>query len=395
MRIWPSRQRPAAALPSAEDLLITEDLLRRSVEDVLAVRERQIHGAVIAYRGQLQLAPARARELLQARFRPFGFTPFLREDGRGEVVVQAVPLAETTEPQRVGVNVLLFVLTCLSTLIAGAGYAGSPTFDAFRSSITGTLFISGVPFAATLMAILVVHEFGHYFSARYYRASVSLPYFIPAPPPFPFGTLGAIIRMRSPARDRNALFDIAAAGPLAGLLVAIPAFVLGLQWSNVVPVPAVTYEAFGQSGLTQLLVYLRFGSLPEGTMVYTHPMADAAWVGFFVTALNLFPVGQLDGGRIAYALFGRYHALIGKITIIGTVLLGLAAMAVNVLVWGGTFAASLNWFVWAALVFFLVGVHHGPPVDEVSPLSPDRRVVGVVCLILFVLLIPPIPIHVR
>src|SRR3989442_1444019 len=323
MRFWPSRRRPVAVPPSSEDLLITEDLLRRSVENVLAVRECQIHGAVIAYRGQLRLAPPRALEVLQARFRPLGFTPFLREDGRGEVVVQAVPLAETTEPQRVGVNVVLFVLTCLSTLVAGAGYAGSPTFDAFRSSITGTLFVSGVPFAATLLAILVVHEFGHYFTARHYRASVSLPYFIPAPPPFPFG------------------------------------------------------------------------SLPEGTMVYTHPMADAAWVGFFVTALNLFPVGQLDGGRIAYALFGRSHALIGRVTLIGTVLLGLAAMAVNVLVWGGTFAASLNWFVWAALVFFLVGVHHGPPVDEVTPLSANRRVVGVICLDLFVLLIPPIPIHVR
>src|SRR2546425_3422535 len=276
MRFWASRRRPVAVPPSSEDLLITEDLLRRSVENVLAVRECQIHGAVIAYRGQLRLAPPRALEVLQARFRPLGFTPFLREDGRGEVVVQAVPLAETTEPQRVGVNVVLFVLTCLSTLVAGAGYAGSPTFDAFRSSITGTLFVSGVPFAASLLAILVVHEFGHYFTARHYRASVSLPYFIPAPPPFPFGTLGAIIRMRSPARDRNALFDIAAAGPLAGLLVALPALVVGLMWSQVATTPAnAGFGGFGYSLLTRLFVYLRFGALPDGTSIVTHPMADA------------------------------------------------------------------------------------------------------------------------
>src|SRR2546428_9452573 len=394
MRFWPFRGHAPAGPPRVEDVLVSEELLRKNLEDVLVVRERQIRGGIIAFRGDLLRSPSQAVDVLRERFRAFGYTPFLRADGDG-VVVQAWPLAEVVARPRVAVNVVLFLLTCASTLIAGTMYSGSPTFDAFRAVSGPASLLSGVPFSCTLLAILVVHEFGHYFTARHYRASVSLPYFIPAPPPFPFGTLGAIIRMRSPARDRNALFDIAAAGPLAGLLVAIPAFVLGLQWSNVVPVPVLTHEAFGQSGLTQLLVYLRFGSLPEGTMVYTHPMADAAWVGFFVTALNLFPVGQLDGGRIAYALFGRSHALIGRVTLIGTVLLGLAAMAVNVLVWGGTFAASLNWFVWAALVFFLVGVHHGPPVHEFTPLTANRRVVGAIYLVLFVPPIPPIPIHVR
>lgn len=379
MRLWPSRRRPVAAPPSSEDLAATEDLLRHSVEDVLAVRERQILGSVILYRGRLRLPPARAIESLQTRFRPFGFTPFLRGDGP-EVTVQAVPLAETTERQRIGLNVLLFVLTCLSTLVAGAAFSGSPTFDAFRSSITGTLFVSGVPFAATLLGILGVHEFGHYFTARRYRASVSLPYFIPAPPPlFLFGTLGAIIRMRSPARDRNALFDIAAAGPLAGLVVAVPALVLALEWSTVIPTPAVDHVVFGQSLLMRWLVSARFGPIPEGMMLYTHPMADAAWAGFFVTALNLFPVGQLDGGRIAYALFGRRHRLVGVLTVAAT-------LAMGAITW------SPNWFVWAALIVFLIGFHHSPPLDDLTPLSASRRVVGILCLILFVLLIPPVPI---
>ena len=134
-------------------------------------------------------------------------------------------------------NAVLFLLTCLTTLLAGTSFIGSPTFDAYRASREPLMWIlSGVPFAATLLGILVVHEFGHYFTARARGAAVSLPYFIPAPPViFPAGTMGAIIRMRSSARDRNALFDIAAAGPLAGLAVAIPAALLGLAWSTVGP----------------------------------------------------------------------------------------------------------------------------------------------------------------
>jgi membrane-associated protease RseP (regulator of RpoE activity) len=242
---------------------------------------------------------------------------------------------------------------------------------------------AGGPFAVTLLSILGVHEFGHYFTARYYKASVSLPYFIPAPPPlFLFGTLGAIIRMRSPARDRNSLFDIAAAGPLAGMLIAVPAVILGLGWSQVAQiVPGVGTIHFGDSLLMRWLVYLTFGSLGEGMDVMIHPVALAGWVGFFVTALNLVPVGQLDGGRIAYALLGRHHRALG----IATFVLLLAL---------GGITGSGNWFFWAALLFFLVGFHHSPPLDDVTPLSPVRRVIGVACLILLVLLIPPVPIDI-
>lgn len=379
MRLWLPRVPPRPEQPSSDDLAFTEELLRRSVEDILAVRERQIRGGAFVYRGRLLVEPPRALEALTARLGPLGLTPFLRGE-RGDVVLQALPLVQSVERARVGLNVLLFVLTCASTLLAGAFFSGSPTFDALRTSTVGFL-LSGVPFATTLLAILGVHEFGHYFTARHYRASVSLPYFIPAPPPlFLFGTLGAIIRMRSPARDRNSLFDIAAAGPLAGLAVAVPALILGLAWSRVVPTPPGEHVVFGQSLLMRWLVMLRFGHIPEGMMVFTHPIADAAWAGFFVTALNLFPVGQLDGGRIAYALFGRRHRLVGMATVAATVLLGLLTGAVN-------------WFVWAALVVFLIGFHHSPPLDDVSPLTPGRRAVGALCLVLFVLLIPPIPLE--
>lgn len=292
---------------------------------------------------------------------------------------------ETERPARPFLALTLFALTCLSTLFAGAVHAGA--VDLTRPP---TWLLSGVPFAGTLLAILGVHELGHYVTARRNRAAVSLPYFIPAPPPFPFGTLGAIIRMRSPVRDRNVLLDIAAAGPLAGLVLALPALVLGLWWSTVGPAPVGPYIDVGNSVITGLVRAALFGPLPEGTFVYTHPVADAGWVGLFVTALNLFPVGQLDGGRIAYALFGRRHARVGRLVLAGTLAMGVVTWLWNLDV---TWTAGINWFVWAALLYFLIGVRHGAPRDDWTPLSPRRRRIGRLCLVLFVLLLPPHPLQ--
>ena len=392
MRLWPARPRRRSAVPPPEDVLVTEEQLRRNVEDVLVVRDRQVRGSVIVFRGVLTIEPRRALDLLIDRFRPFGYTPFLRQEGDA-VAVQAWPLADTTVPQRIGVNVLLFVLTCLSMLVAGLSVFGSPTFDALRTSTSAVRFLAGLPFAFTLMTILLVHELGHYLTARYYRAAVSLPYYIPAP--IGFGTLGAIILMRSPARDRNSLFDIAAAGPLAGLAVAVPAMLLGLAWSGVAPVPRGGYAVFGDSLLTRFLTELRFGPIPEGSMLFTHPVADAAWAGFLVTALNLFPAGQLDGGRIAYALFGRHHRAVGKGTVLALLLFGVGSVLWNMSSGRGDIGSSINWFVWAALISFVVGLHHSPPLDDVTPLTGGRRRVGLFCLFLIVLLTPPFIIRVQ
>lgn len=292
---------------------------------------------------------------------------------------------EASRPARPLLAITLFAITCLSTLFAGALHAGA--VDLTRSPVW---LLSGVPFAATLLGILGVHELGHYVTARRHGAAVSLPYFIPAPPPFPFGTLGAIIRMRSAVPDRNTLLDIAAAGPLAGLVVALPALVLGLTWSTVGPPPLGLYIDVGNSVLTGLARTLVFGPLPEGTFVYTHPVADAGWVGLFVTALNLFPVGQLDGGRIAYAVFGRRHAGIGRLVLGGTLALGAITWLWNL---DTTWTAGINWFVWAALLYFLIGVRHAPPLDDWTPLSAGRRRTGLLCLALFVLLLPPHPLQ--
>jgi membrane-associated protease RseP (regulator of RpoE activity) len=372
-RFWPFGRRASVVPLASEDLLATEERLRHAAEDVLLVHERQIRGGVILFRGTLRVDAPRALQTMLARFEPFGYTPFVRAEGGG-VLVQAWPLGDLRQPARPVLALTLFALTVVSTFVAGAFFfVGSETFDAYRALPFPGWLVSGAPFAVTLLAILGVHEFGHYFTARYYGAAVSLPYFIPAP--MLFGTFGAIIRMRSPVRDRNSLFDIAAAGPLAGLLVAVPALILGLTWSRVVPATGhPSFGGFGYSLFTQLFVYLRFGSV-DGMAVMTHPMAD----GCFVTALNLFPVGQLDGGRIAYALSARRHRALGVITWVA-----LLAM--------GALTGSVNWFVWAALLFLLVGFDHSPPLDDLTPLTRGRRLLGVICLTLSVLLIPPIPI---
>jgi membrane-associated protease RseP (regulator of RpoE activity) len=343
---------------------------------VLSVEQVRSEGHAVAFGGHLLLPPSRAVTELLARFRPFGYTPFLQA-GQGLTWVRALPFLDVEVPSRPSTNIILFLLTVFSTIVAG-----SQAFFAFDPFVEPRRLLEGIPFAFTLLGILGTHEFGHYFTARAYGASVSLPYFIPAPPPLLFGTLGAIIRMRSPARDKNSLFDIAAAGPLAGLVVALPALWIGLGWSKVAAVPAGGSVTFGDSLLLRFMTWLAFGPLPPGHDVFVHPVALAGWVGLFVTALNLIPVGQLDGGRIAYALFGARHRQISIATFLGLVALGAVT-------------GSGNWFVWAFLLLFVMGFHHQPPLDDLSPLSPGRCAVGVACLLMLILLIPPVPIAIQ
>jgi membrane-associated protease RseP (regulator of RpoE activity) len=375
MRLWPFARRPRGTVPDA--WFIAQDPLRREIDDLLLVKE-EARGATLRWGGELLTAPARALPILERRFRPYGFTPFLRRE-QDVIWIEAVPLGNVVARSRPGVSLGLFLLTVLSTLVAGGLWAGSLPFVTFDPLKDPGQLLAGVPFAATLLGILATHEFGHYFTARAHGAPVSLPYFIPAPPPLPFGTLGAVIVMRAPARDRNSLFDIAVAGPLAGLVVAVPLLVLGLTWSRVGPVPPDALS-FGDSALMRLLTYLVFGPIPDGMDVFIHPVALAGWVGLFVTALNLFPVGQLDGGRIAYALFGARHRQVSIATFVGLLALGAVFR-------------SMNWIVFAGLVALLIGFHHAPPLDDVTPLSRRRYAVGVGCLVLLVLLIPPVPIQ--
>ena len=382
MRFW-SRRRPLEDdAPRWEDILPMEALLRGEVQDVLTIEQRQLWGRSVAFGGRLHLPPGPALDALRARLEARGYTPFLRQD-RDTTWVYALPRAEVTDQPNPMVNLGLFLLTVLSTLLAGAlSFGNVPVADLWRSPLR---LLAGLPFSASLMAILVVHEFGHYTLGRRHGMPISLPYFIPVPPPFLVGTLGAFIRLRGPVRDRRALFDMAVAGPLAGLLLAIPIYVLGLQLSTVVRVPAgaeVGYLQFGDALLPKLLEWLVLGPLPPGHDVLLHPVGVAAWFGFFVTVLNLVPAGQLDGGHLVYALFGRRHGLISKMAVGGLLLLGIVV-------------GSPTWLIWPALVAALMGFQHAPPMDDITPLDGKRRALGLFALALGVVLLPPVPLAVK
>jgi membrane-associated protease RseP (regulator of RpoE activity) len=251
----------------------------------------------------------------------------------------------------VGLHLALFAATFLTAAMASAFHQG---FDiiSYPASIR-----AGLPFAITIMTILLFHECGHYFLARAHRVDASLPFFLPAPPFFLFGTFGAFIRMRTVPPHRRALFDIGAAGPWAGFVVAVPAVVFGLQISEVRPLSASEGGlVLGDSLLFSWLTRMVLGVQPDQATILLHPVALAGWFGLLVTCLNLLPVGQLDGGHVSYALFGRRHRWIARGVFTFVLVLGLGG-------WAG-------WFVWGALLL-LLGLDHPPTWDPSTQL--DRR----------------------
>jgi membrane-associated protease RseP (regulator of RpoE activity) len=285
----------------------------------------------------------------------------------------------------------LFVACCLTTTLVG-------TLQDADHDVT-----QGIAFGGTLMAILTCHELGHYVFARRRGVDVSLPYFIPLPPPT-LGTLGAVIRMRSPIADRGALFDVGASGPIAGLVVAIPLLVVGLSLSTIGPTHAGgTHE--GNSILYALLKYLVFGRwLPaDGVDVQLHPMAFAAWVGLLVTMINLMPIGQLDGGHVARAVLGQVHEkwsarlhvilpVIGVAT--GGVMYAIARADGRDVGDALDFAKDgvLPWGVWTLLLLWMrrsAGEYH-PAVGD-TPLDPVRRRLAIGVALVFVLIATPVP----
>jgi membrane-associated protease RseP (regulator of RpoE activity) len=384
MPFW-SRRLPEEP-PSWDELFPLEALLRSQLDDVLIVQERRLLGRSVAFGGRLLVEPTVAVDRLRPRLARHGYTPFLRED-QGTVWVHAIAQAEVAEPSRPLVHLGLFLTTVLTTLLAGAVEQGATLGEILSDP---SRILAGVPFSATLMAILGVHEFGHYGVGRHHGMPVSLPFFIPVPPvqPFFLGTMGAVIRLRGAIRDRRALFDMAIAGPLAGLVVAVPAYVVGIGWSRVISVADMARRTgdepfLGPSLLSVLVHRLVLGPMPpDAGGIELHPVATAAWFGFFVTALNLIPAGQLDGGHIVYALFGGRHALISKLAVGGLVVIGLAF-------------GSINWLVWAALIVGLMGFRHSPTMDDITPLDGRRRALGLFALILLFLLLPPVPLSVR
>jgi len=274
----------------------------------------------------------------------------------------------------------------------------------FAACCATTWLYGGPSFAATLMGILLCHELGHYVIGRRRGIDVSLPYFIPMPPFLTFGTLGAVIRMRNPITERNALFDVGAAGPIAGLVAAIPLLVIGLFLSHIGHVK-LGDSIEGNSILYALLKYAVFGRwLPSGSVdVQLHPMASAGWIGLLITMINLMPIGQLDGGHIARAALGqshekwseRLHVILPIIGfIVGGVMFVLAQRADNDVADSLRYARSglLPWLVWTLMLGWMrrqAGEYH-PPVAE-APLSPWRRRYAVGMLVIFFLIATPVP----
>jgi membrane-associated protease RseP (regulator of RpoE activity) len=304
------------------------------------------------------------------------------------------------KPLKWRVPALLFTLTVASILYTAALNASGDDSDVFSWTKGLANWTRGVPFTISLLAILLTHEFAHYLYARYHRVDTSLPMFIPLPVVAPFGTMGAVILMRDRIRSKNALLDIGASGPLAGMLVAIPVLLYGLAHSEIHPL-LVHGQQEGQSILYWLAKRIVFGPIPAGWDVYLSPVAEAGWVGLFITMLNLLPVAQLDGGHVAYALLGARQNRYSRIIRWSMLLLFAGNFVFHAAPWhlagigervGTAFSASMPWFGWFLILTLLERASGGkhPPTEDV-PLSRGRRIVAVGTLLLFVLLFMPTP----
>ena len=238
--------------------------------------------------------------------------------------------------------------------------------------------LAGVPFAFTLIGILLAHELGHFFACRYYGISASYPYFLPAPTLI--GTLGAFIRIRSPIYNRKALFDVGLAGPVVGFLFAVPALAIAIFYSRVVPLSdAHSSIVFGQPLVMRLLVaVLRPGVAPGDLLL--HPVGRAAWVGLFATALNLLPGGQLDGGHILYSVASKYHRKI-------TLAVALLLIPLGLFFWNG-------WILWSVLLL-AIGFRHPPLLNRWEKLDRTRLVWAAVAVLMFILCFMPMPVMIR
>jgi membrane-associated protease RseP (regulator of RpoE activity) len=311
---------------------------------------------------------------LERRLAPRRVIPFIEELEGGMVRVVGLPggvdarLRTRSSP---AVHLLLFVAAVITAVYAGARQQGVNLLE------EPGLFPIGLPYALSLLTILGVHELGHYAMARRHGVEVTLPYFIPFP--MGLGTLGAFIQMKSLIKTRRAIFDIGIAGPLAGLVIALPLLYFGVTTQSA---PAdggnrLAVEA-GSSMFLALLHELAYGADIGTTAVNLSPVAFAAWIGVLVTALNLLPVGQLDGGHIAYALFGRRHARVVSIATV-SLMAGL-----GLVVWPGL-------LTWALIVTLIAGFSHMPALDDLTPPDGKRFALGVLTLALPILIVLPVP----
>ncbi len=374
------RRMQAAAAPDTGPRMLSEseqpEVVRQVMDVKIALQERGVQ----FFRGPLRDSATVAFEKLSQAI-PKGFLPLVQEDeqlGARIVIVPNRPAEQVAQrPVRPWLHWLLFLLTVITTTWAGAAHQG---VDLAQEP---GRFTVGLPYALGLLLILGFHELGHFYMARRHAMDVTPPFFIPVP--FGLGTFGAFIQMRTPPANRKMLFDVAVAGPLAGLVVAIPALLIGLQSSTLATVPEDAVgpgflhgATVGSSALFTILVRLSMGDAAQyGTVVHLSPLAFAGWLGLVITALNLLPVGQLDGGHITRALFGSaVGQTISRLAMWSLILLAL-------FVWPGL-------MMWALIIFLIAG-RGTPPLNDITPLDRGRMAVGYFALLILVLILAPVP----
>ena len=354
-------------------------------------------GRVLTGRLRPGLAPDTAE--LASRLAEWSGSYAARSGPNGYDLLLFLPAARR---ERWWLHLVLFLVTLGSTVVAGAllagrqpvAFAALPLLDGWWLPLPIALELgalkAGLPFGLTLVAILALHESGHYFAARHHSISVTPPYFIPFPPYFSvIGTLGAFIRLRSPVLNRGALLDVGVAGPLLSFAASLPPLLWGLMHSRVVAVPPglpsdylVRFASeqlwLGGSIAFSAMARVVIGPLGSGEILALHPVAFAGWIGLFVTALNLLPISQLDGGHILYALLGRRQTLLAWPFFAALIPLGF--------LWPG-------WWVWAVLVFAIGRgrVRHPPVFDEKRDLSGARVVWGLATAVILLVCFVPVP----
>ena len=287
----------------------------------------------------------------------------------GQTIMELSRIGKKIRPSVPWVNLILFILTVISTFAAGSLMENQNILE------KPFLIYRGATFAIPLLLILLFHEFGHYIMSQRSRIRVSLPYFIPGPTIL--GTFGAIIRSKSPFKNRKELLDVGATGPIAGFAISILALVFGLRASQIVQEIPGQGLILGDSLAFRLISWLVLRDVPEGFDILLSPMAFAGWAGLLVTMLNLLPIGQLDGGHIAYALFGKKQKILAQAVVLVLIPLGF-------LLWQG-------WFVWLVLAF-IIKTTHPPTLNDAIPLDNKRKVTGWISLIIFILCFSPVPI---
>jgi Zn-dependent protease len=374
--------------------------LRAVLSEVMHIESHTIHEPpvdLLEFTGRLTASSDVAFTHIYKSFIAHGYTPMLTERDNKHIVVAKHGIVVPTESDP-RINLVL-ILTVISTWFVGVTLyaATSPLGAQLMARVNDPLeaigvivghpeiWLTGLPYALTLLTILGVHEMGHYVAAKRHRANVTLPYFIPMP--FGLGTMGAVIRLKSPIKNRRQLFDIGVAGPLAGLAVAVPLLIIGLATSPVLPQahfpPGSMQE--GNSILYLLLKLLTKGQiLPGGGYdVSINAIAFPAWFGLIITMINLLPIGQLDGGHVVYSQFGRAQWTVAVVAEV--ILLGLGMyLAV-------TTGQFLNmWLLWAILVQ-VFGLRHPPPLDDLTPLDRKRRIIGWATIAIFFLIFTPLP----